>query len=730
MTGGPKTTVARLGARITRPLLLVMLITLPLRVHARHAEILWDSWDVPHIYASTDADAFYGIGWAQAESYGRAILEAYSQTRGEASRFLGDDSTHLDSDKKVRVLNVAAVAKDWTKRQSPAFSIDLKAFVAGINDFFSQHPERIPDGLRELLPIQVSDVLGNVFRSWFVGSGWEAETRSWALNHGWNSQIALNTRTRSSSSQTGSNAIAIAASRSVSGRAMLLINPHVNFNERWFEAQIVTPHMNFTGVTVPGLPVMLCGFNDHLGWAITNNQAIRRTTFEVTLTKNGYMWDAKPVLFKRRHERIRVRRPDGTIRNVMVPVEETVLGPVIDHLLGVSDHNRALVMRVSGFDRPGMLEEYWAMQNATSIDEFESAVERMQVPFLNHIYADRQGHILFQYLGLIPKTAASSLVQLEGIVLPGQTSQSLWQGYLPYSALPRAQDPLSGWLQNANDPPWTTTIPEVLVSDQYSLAIANNGPVGFRPQRAIEMLQMRPHPWFEDLIRMKQDTHVTAADRVLPDLLLAARASDDALVRQAAAVLEAWDGNVLPTSRGAVLFYEWFKEMHLGEWGADGASQNRFAIQWRADHPADTPSGLADPALGVIALRTAAKRVLERYRTLDVAWGAVYRVRIAGQDLPANGGPDDLGVYRVVDHFVDDDRGHRVAQYGDSYSMIVEFSPRPHALALLTTGNSEQPASHAAIEQAQLFSAGSMRPVWRERVEIEAHLQLRETPRH
>jgi acyl-homoserine-lactone acylase len=187
---------------------------------------------------------------------------------------------------------------------------------------------------------------------------------------------------------------------------------------------------------------------------------------------------------------------------------------------------------------------------------------------------------------------------------------------------------------------------------------------------------------------------------------------------------------VLPTSRGAVLFYEWYKEAHLDTWEDYGSGSDLFATPWRTNRPADTPAGLADPAGGVAALRVASLRVLHHYGALDASWGDIYRVDLAGQDLPAHGGPDSLGVYRVLDHFIDDTRGHLVARYGDTYSMIVEFLPKPRAMALLVAGNSEQYTTDGAVQQAKLFSIGMLRSVWRERSEIEMHTRLRETLHH
>jgi acyl-homoserine-lactone acylase len=416
------------------------------------------------------------------------------------------------------------------RRQTPAFAKDLAAFVTGINDYFLRYPERIPDGLNSLLPVRMSDVLGNVYRTWFLSSGWEGQALSWALAHGWNTQSKPQPLPNSSNMQNGSNAMAISGSKSRSGRALLLINPHVNFNERWFEANIVTPHMNFTGATIPGFPAMLCGFNDYLGRAITNNQAVRHTTFDEIVTNDGYMRDSKPIAFRTREEIILIRSTGGSLRSEPVRIAETAHGPVIDQLLGIYNPNHVLTLRVSGNDRPGMLREYWSMQNATNIKEFTAAVKQMRAPFLNHIYADHKGHILFQYLGLVRQTDRSIYRKQLDSVISGLSKHSVRNRYLSYDAMPRVQDPPSGWLQNANDPPWSATLPEVLDPERYSPAIATTGAIGFRPQRAIEMLRRLPFTGFEDLVHMKQDTHVTAADRVLPELLDAASTSDDPLV--------------------------------------------------------------------------------------------------------------------------------------------------------------------------------------------------------
>jgi len=120
--------------RLVSPVLLTAVVLLSFDLYAQDIEILWDTSGVPHIYAKDDEDAFFGMGWAQAESYGDLLLGSYLQSRGEASRFLGEGShdskgrASLDSDKWNRTLNVVSVAQNWERQQTPAFSRNLKSW--------------------------------------------------------------------------------------------------------------------------------------------------------------------------------------------------------------------------------------------------------------------------------------------------------------------------------------------------------------------------------------------------------------------------------------------------------------------------------------------------------------------------------------------------------------------------------------------------------------------------
>jgi acyl-homoserine-lactone acylase len=146
-----------------------------------------------------------------------------------------------------------------------------------------------------------------------------------------------------------------------------------------------------------------------------------------------------------------------------------------------------------------------------------------------------------------------------------------------------------------------------------------------------------------------------------------------------------------------------------------------FAKPWNENFPYTTPDGLADPAGAVAALETAATKVETAHKALDVPWGEVFRLRYRNVDLPANGGDGELGIFRVLD-FIPVQNGQFRAINGDSYVAAIEFSNPVKAMVLTSYGNATQPGSSHIGDQLQLFARQQLRPVWRQRQEIEAHL--------
>lgn len=243
----------------------------------------------------------------------------------------------------------------------------------------------------------------------------------------------------------------------------------------------------------------------------------------------------------------------------------------------------------------------------------------------------------------------------------------------------------------------------------------------FRPQRSARMLDEDKSISFEELIAYKHSTRMELADRILDDLIAAAREHGSDLAKRAADVLEKWDRSADAESRGAALFTFWAQEMRL----TGSRAWKVFATQWDEKNPRTTPDGLSDPKAAAEALERAAQKVQSSFGSLEVAWGDVARLRIGERDYPANGGVGELGIFRVVGYAQDRDGRYR-AMGGDSYVAAIEFSIPVRARVLLSYGNSSQPGSRHNGDQLELFSKKQMRETWRTRKEIEANLEMRD----
>ena len=680
------------------PLILSLILVLfvgsrTIAVPTKSTEILWDSYGVPHIYGKDDQSTFYAFGWAQMQSHGDLLLRLYGQARGRAAEYWGEK--YLDSDRWVQTVGVPERARSWYKAQSPTFRTYLDAFVTGINAYAKQNPNLIDDEVEVVLPIKAEDVMAHLHR---------------VLNFTFvvNPEQVLDLSKEKL--QAGSNGWAIAPTHSASGKAMLLANPHLPWSDLflWYEAQITAPGIDAYGATLVGIPVLAIAFNNNLGWTHTVNTYDGWDAYKLTLAGNGYRFDDKVRNFQNKTLSLKVKQKDGSLQEQPLVVKSSVHGPVI-----VEKNGKTVALRVAGLDRPGVLQQWWDMARAKNLAEFEKTLQRLQLPMFTVMYADREGHIMHLFNGQVPVRSFGDFKYWEGII-PGNISKTLWTKIHPYQDLPRIVDPKSGWLQNTNDPPWTTTFPAAIKADNYPPYMAPHL-MSFRSQRSVRMLAEDKKISFDKMVADKYSTRMELADRILDDLIPAARKYGENLGQQAANVLETWDRQANADSRGAVLFAFWVQQMDLDK---------MFSKPWNEKSPRTTPDGLANRESAVATLQAVAAQVQKTYGALDVPWGKVFRLRLGDVDLSANGGDGKLGIFRVL-NFAPGEKQTFQAVGGDSYVAAIEFSNPIRAMALTSYGNATQPGSPHISDQLQMLANKKLRPVWRDRSDILAHLEER-----
>jgi len=664
----------------------------------RVTEILWDEWGVPHIYAKNNADLYYSSGWAQMHSHGNTILQNYSHARGEAAKHWGMEK--LENDMLVHALDFPRIAVQWYESQSLEFKTFIQKYVDGMNDYMQANPQSITDENKAIAPIVKEDVFKNylfVIYTRFIAGDDLNTVKNWE--------------------HTGSNTYAVGPSRSASGNAMLVMNPHLPWHDEWlfYECHFNAPGMNSYGATLVGMPNLGIAFNEHLGWSHTNNTIDNADLYELSLQDGGYLLDGVVEQFDVRSVSISAKTEKGTIEKLDVPILQSQHGPVLKQ-----DGDKAIAIRMPGFDRPYPAKQWWDMASSRNFYQFESAIKDVQIPFFNIMYADKQGNIFYMFNGQVPVRSTGDWDMWSGIV-DGTKSELIWNEIHSYDELPKIKNPPQGWLQNANDPPWTSTFPMLLDPKDYPPYMSPVS-MSYRPQISAKQLAEDESITFDELVSYKMSTEIEMANRLLDDIHDAAvrYGKGNVLIEKADSVLMAWDRHADVDSRGMALFYQFAHS--LGTY-----DQSIYTEKWSLDNPRETPDGIADPYKAIKKLEAIAKRMTDAGVPLDIPWGDIYRIKYNGHNLPGNGADGSVGVFRVAwSEEGPQADGRTYIDGGDTWQAVIEFGDKVKAKVLMSYGNSTQPGSPHYGDQLELFSKKEMRDCYYYREDVEQHVKIRE----
>jgi len=357
------------------------------------------------------------------------------------------------------------------------------------------------------------------------------------------------------------------------------------------------------------------------------------------------------------------------------------------------------------------LSQWRAMGEARNLDDFKAALDQNSLPLFNVIYSDKEDNILYHFCGHIPRKNGDWQKWI-GIV-PASSSEEIWDGYYTASELPSYTNPESGWIQNANDPPYTSTIPPAIKPDQFASHIAPNH-MSFRPQRSARLIMEASNLTLDDMISIKHDTRSELALRIKDDLESLKESTKDSLTIAALNVLSDWDGSFDSSSRGAVLF------MNLtGQIGTAGY----FERTWSFEDPINTPDGLKNPEYILEVLRNVAQGQLDELGTLSPQYGDYFRFKKGEIEYAGNGGPGHLGIFRTL-YFIPGGEGKFYPYFGDGYVCATEFGEEITARALLSYGNATQAGNPHIGDQLKLLSEKKLREVWYTRDQQENNLEL------
>ena len=686
---------------------------------AEQVTIRRDTYGIPHILAKTEEAAAFGLGYAQAEDHCLEIARGFIGARGEEAKYFGQGS---EGDFLLQQFDNLGACKENFTQLDPLLQTIFRAYAAGVNHYVTQHRKELPAWIPAFDEI---DVLANIHQS--AINAVTAVTRRLQAkyeNKPAPTQVALTPEEfTADAEEAGSNALAIGPSRSVSGKAMLLGNPHLNWAALYWEAHITVPgKINFFGSTLPGLPVLRAGFNEQLGFVQTNNAPDMADVYALKLDPNNadqYLFDGKPMPITKREAAIEIKTSDGTLRTEKKTFAYSHLGPII-----YRTKEQAFAYRATQLDSYRHFEGFYRLSKARNLREWMAVMKMNLLNYSNFTYADAAGNILYFWNAQLPKRVDDGTSY--DLDVPAETGKYVWQSLHPVTDFPNLLNPRGGYTQNCNNPPWYASLRDPLDPAKYP-SYFERGELGLRPQMALEMLESQSKFSLEDVKRLKFNTKMLLADRVKSDLIKAIKAtanpSEDLL--KGLAVLETWDNQAAAESKGTMMFLRFWDTY-------TAAVKQPFAVAWDKQNPAKTPYGLSDTAQAVKALEEAVDWTRKTFGAEAIAWGEVNRYRFNGLDLPADGAPGNYGMFRVL-RFTPQPDGKRVvgwvgndkplAGFGDAWVLAVEFAQPVKAYSILAYGQTTNPNSKHSRDQIELYAKHQYKKIWFTEAEIKANLE-------
>jgi len=696
------------------------------RQHAEHARIVRDNWGIAHVYGKSDADAVFGMIYAQAEDDFNRIERNYLSGLGWLAQAEGESA--LYSDLRARLfIDVGRLQRQY--RSAPAWLKSLMdAWSEGLNYYLSKHPNVRAKVIRHFEPwMALSFTEGSI--------GGDIETIDLgALQkfYGQSMPVPLDSaRVEQAVPEEfpgGSNGFALAPARSASGHAMLWINPHTSYYFR-SELQMVSEQgLNVYGAVTWGQFFVYQGFNARNGWMHTSYGGDAIDEYAETIVKkpDGLYYKYASALKKLESTRINIpfKQASG-LGNRSFTVYRSHHGPIIR-----AENGRWIAIKLLQTPVPALSQSY--LRTKTSdYASFRKTQDMRTDTSNNTVYADANGTIAYFHGNFIPKRNPAFDFSHP---VDGSNPATEWQGPHAIEDTITLLNPSNGWLFNSNNWPFSAAGEQSPKAENFPryMWIRGENPRG---PHAVEVLSKLDHATLDSLIAAGYDGHLTAFDVLLPPLFAAYDALSGADPRrddlkEAIAILRAWNKHTAADSAATAIAIFW----------GQGLIERNGAAARDADEPVyDYLVDKLTDAERLAGLRAALDKLRQDFGREGPAWGEINRFqRLTGDivqpfddarpSLPVGFAPSQWGALASFDSAKPRKTKKIYGSTGNSFIAAVDFGPTVHAKALMSGGESGDPSSPHFSDQALMFSQGRFRDVLFYPEDVRAHAERSYNP--
>ncbi len=683
---------------------------------AKNVSIARDDWGIAHVTGKTDADAIFGMIYAQAEDDFNRVETNYLNALGRLSEAEGESAVWRDLRMKIFIQ-----PEDLKKKfaQSPAWLQKLMtAWADGLNYYLAKHREVKPRVITRFEPwMALSFTEGSI--------GGDIETISLARLQAFydsEKQAVADEERDFLAEPRGSNGIAIAPKNTTAGNALFLINPHTSFFFR-SELQVTSLEgLNVYGAATWGQIFIYQGFNERLGWMHTSSAGDAIDEWRETVIKKGdkhfykFGGEERPVAAS--VIKVPYKTPQGISERAFT-VYRTHHGPVVR-----SDEATGGWIAVGLMNDPvKALIQSFTRTKAKNYKEFRANFEFHTNSSNNTIYADADGNIAYFHANFIPRRNPKFDWTKP---VDGSDPESDWKGLLTFEESPNLVNPPSGWVYNSNDAPWSAAGPGSLKQADFPKYV-DNGIESARGRHAIRVLENRKDFTLEKLQEAAYDSYLPWFEKTVPALVAAwdklpAEDPLKAKLKDQIGILREWNLRWSTDSVATSVAIFWAMQI-LRELGPSPGVASEKNV-----------TAKANGAQLLEALVRASDKLAADFGKWQTPWGEINRFQRLTGDIvqPFNDAAPSLAVgftsgnWGSLASFGAAPTRSTKKWYGtsgNSFVAVVEFGKKVRARAVTAGGESGDPKSPHFNDQAVRYAKGDLREVYFYPEQLKNHIE-------
>jgi len=683
------------------------------------AEIFRDDYGIPHIYGKTDADAVYGMIYAQAEDDFPRIERNYIWATGRLAEVQGE--TALFSDLRARLYMSVDEAKAAYIGAPENLRALCDAWAAGLNEYLSDNPDVTPKLLKRFEPW-----MPMFFSEGSIGGDIEQIPLA-GIKAFYGGDIPMPAITDSAAKRLvdleepkGSNGIALSGDLTRSGDAMLLINPHTSFYFRPEIHVISEEGLNAYGAVTWGQFFVYQGFSEYNGWMHTSTYVDFIDEFEESVFetdgKLNYLYgeDIRPVEVGE----VTLKYRDGnTVSERTFPTYGTHHGPITH----VNNEGQWVATKIN-WDPVNALQQSFQRTKTKNHAEFREMMDIRTNSSNNTVYADRDGTIAYYHGNFVPIRDPQFDYSRP---VDGSNPRTDWQGVHEVDEVITITNPAGGWIQNANSTPFTAAGTDSPKREDYPAYMAPDAE-NFRGVHAVRLLKEAKDMTIESLIDLAYDPVLPAFEVLIPSLVEAYEGSNrDPALEPSILALKNWDYKSNVNSVPMTLAHFYGMEI-LRNYQPPVSTKGRlWLINFFATNAGDGSQ--------IAVFSTAVQNLLDDYGTADIPWGEVNRYqRLTGDiiqphddtkpSVPVGMASGRWGALAAYGARQANGSKKLYGYRGNSFVAVVEFGDKVKAKTLLAGGQSGDPLSPHFTDQVEDYIAGRFKdvPYYKEDVEARA----------